>query len=85
MSYAAIAQLWQDPDIRLRLIACAATEGHTTDAVAWVDQHLLAFAAQPGWGDAYTYALDVGTIQRPGWDAGVINDQMILSAVQALS
>lgn len=82
MSYTSIADLFQDQDIRLRLIACA-TKEEKPNPIAWVDERLLQFAAKPGWGEAYEYALNTG-VNRPGRDPGVITDAAILAAVQPM-
>lgn len=84
MSYFEIAVMARDPHLRERIAACAATEGviapHPT---AWADRHQWELAAAPGWGDAYTYAVNSGS-ENPGKDEAVITDGMILSAVNQI-
>lgn len=84
MAYSDIAAMARDNSLRDRTAACAATEGvidpHPT---TWADQHQWQIAASPGWGDAWASAI-VSEVPSPGSDAGVITDQMILSAVQPM-
>lgn len=82
MSYNTIATMARDGDLQQRLIACAATEG-IENPQNWVLGNNWKLAATPGFADAYQYAVDVHN-GRPGYYDDVINDQMILSAVQAL-
>ncbi len=80
----------QDADLRMRIAACISTQ-RGYDIPAGVANHPTALAdffqwkcaGQPGWGDAYAYALANGN-ERPGDDPAVITDGMILSAVQAV-
>jgi len=87
MAYGDIALLQQDADFNLRVAACYATETTDdparTDPASWAAMHAWDMAAQPGFGDAYAYALANGN-PRPGWDPAVITDAQILSAVQSL-
>lgn len=84
MSYNSIASLSLDADLKLRLAACVASEGKGGDyPEGWVEANRWQFAATPGWGDAYGYAVAVGK-ERPGRDEGVITDPMILAAVQPM-
>ncbi len=82
MSYRTQAQAAQDQNLRLRCIACAATE-RIPQALNWVDQHMWELATQPNWGNAYASALANGD-PAPGNNEAVITDGMILSAVQAI-
>lgn len=88
MSYDDIAAAAQDAQLRMRIAACVATQtGYTVPngvrnhpvevagAIQW------ACAGQPGWGDAYAYAVSTD-VPSPGKDPAVITDGMILSAVQ---
>jgi hypothetical protein len=82
MTYWDTAQLSDDPDFRQRCTAALATEQHPTpeqQAYAWRWQ----YAGQPGFGDAYAYAVETG-VPNPGRDPSVITDEQILSATQAL-
>ena len=82
MSYWDIASMAQDGDLLNREIACAASEGKT-DPMGWADQHRWQLAGQPGWADAWASAVAAG-LPRPGMDAGVITDGMVLAAVQSM-
>ena len=81
MSYADVAAMFVDHDLRQRLTACAAIEGDPQPEI-FVQSNLWALVASPGWADAYGYAVDLGK-EHPGKDESVITDTMILSAVQA--
>jgi hypothetical protein len=88
MTYTSIATLAQDAEFLHRSSACYATEtmngpGAVVDPVSWVQARSWHLAAQPGFGDAYAYAVDQGN-PHPGSDPAVITDAMILSAVQSL-
>lgn len=84
MSYYDVAAMARDEHLRDRIAACVALEGPAGEhPVQWATQHQWALSASPGWGTAYAYAAGAG-VQNPGKDEGVITDQMILSAVQAL-
>lgn len=58
-------------------------DGQWTIPSYWVQERAWKFSAQPGWVDAYKYAVDSGD-EEPGANEGAITDGMILSAVQAL-
>lgn len=85
MAYIDVSDMASNGDLRQRIAACAATEGviapHPT---AWADAHLWQLAAEPGWAEAWQHAREDGVIERLGKDEGVINDRMILAAVQAI-
>lgn len=83
MAYEDVSKLAYDGNLRERLIAAAALEG-IADPETWVDSKRWEFAAQPGWADAYASAVETH-IDLPGLRPGVIDDTMILSAVQALN
>ena len=82
MSYRTQAILARDGQIHERIAACAAKEG-ILNPVAWADMNQWRLAAQPGWGDAYSYAINAGT-KDTGNDESVITDSMILSGVQSI-
>jgi hypothetical protein len=84
MAFSDVALLASDPDFTQRVAACAAIEKVLGDPSAWASGQRWAMAAMPGFGDAYASALASG-VERPGWDAAVITDAQILSAVQAIS
>jgi hypothetical protein len=87
MSYTSIAQAAEDKNLRLRVAACVAANYHNpadqrhvlevTDLIMW------RVCAQPGWGDAYEYAL-LTDVPDPGGDPAVITDAMVLAAVTAV-
>lgn len=82
MSYLTQAQLAGDQFLLLRVTACAASE-NVDNPQAWTMLHAWQLSAQPGWDEAYAYAIANG-VEEPGADETVITDPMILSAVQAL-
>jgi len=81
MSYRTQAIMSRDLFLRERISACAATQD-IPDVQFWAQSNQWHLAAEPGWDDAYAYAMDSG-IGEPGNRGDVINDTMILSAVQA--
>lgn len=82
MSYSTLAQMAKDPDFLDRIIACAATQG-IRQADKWAEDNKWAMAAQPGFDEAYEYAVNTG-VAKPGRNAAVVTDENILSAVKAL-
>ncbi len=85
MTYNAIAAAAQDPDLRQRIAACFAQETTGPDQpTALADLHAWRIVAHTDIADAYSYAVSLGTVERPGQDEAVVTDAMILSAVQAL-
>lgn len=90
MAYSDLALLVRDQDFSLRSQACYAVETVSNpDAIIpeqWWGLHAWDMAAQPGFADAYAYALaQTPPIERPGNDPGVITDGMILSGVQSVN
>lgn len=86
MSYRHVAMMAADPDLAQRVTACAAIEG-IPEPWVWQNARAWRFAATPGWGEQYAYALDIHKEEpeyRPGWDEAVITDADILSAVQVI-
>lgn len=91
MAYSDIALLQGDQDFRGRVTAAVSVEREAGNLVeidpnataAWVFDRIWRFAAQPGFGDAYAYAIANG-VERPGNDPSVITDAQILSAVVAI-
>lgn len=81
-NYWAIALVAADTDLQSRVTAAAAQQ-NADDPAVWAATHTWQYAAQPGWGEAYQYALDNGN-ETPGKDPAVITDAQILSAVQLL-
>ena len=87
MTYASIANIVDSASLRRRILACAADEGVPTPDL-WVTQNIWTIASQPGWADAWDYAVDNWTPDDnpdTGARPGVISDAMILAAVQALN
>jgi len=87
MSYSTMVDIANSSSLMHRVAACAAEEGVDTDPVAWAQARSWQLAAQPGWADAWAYAVDNATDDvNPdvGMRSAVINDNMILAAVQAL-
>jgi hypothetical protein len=82
MSYNTQACLARDGDLLLRAAACAATEG-ILEPETWAWKRQWQFSAQPGWDEAYSYAISA-SVENPGAQENVITDSMILSAVQAI-
>lgn len=82
MSYSSQAKLAQDPDLLERIAACTATQG-IRQPVGWAYDRQWQLSAQPGWSEAYEYALTI-SVDSPGKQENVISDTMILSAVQAI-
>lgn len=83
MSYYAQSRLAKDEALFDRVTACAASE-QIPNPQGWSWSLVWQFSAQPGWADAYSYALDTG-VQDPGRVEAVISDGQILAAVQALN
>lgn len=85
MSYKNQARMATDRYLRDRIAACAATQD-IDEPLRWAELNQWALSAAPGWDEAYSYAIEVNHKQpnfEPGIDDAIINDQMILSAVQA--
>lgn len=90
MAYYDVAMLHQDSFFSQRVSACYAIEreanpdDYPEDPVSWTYATSWTMAAQPGFGDAYAYAVNTG-VKDPGKDPGVITDAQILSAVQFIA
>ena len=90
MAYSDIAAAAQDIQLRLRVAACISTQtgyqipsGIHNHPIAIADYYQWQLAGQPGWGDAYAYAV-ANENPNHGNDPAVITDGMILSGVQAV-
>lgn len=81
MAYQTIVSMSGDRDLLYRVAACAA-EQDAANPVAWAQNHIWHVCSGQDWQDAWQYAVDTG-VTNPGANAGVINDGMILAAVQA--
>lgn len=91
MAYIDIYEMTNDYDLRSRVTACAAEQQEAgaelgMDPLVWTDTHRWAWAASPGWAEAYAYAKETHTDEKyaPGRDPAVITDGMILAEVQVL-
>jgi hypothetical protein len=90
MGYKAVSDAARDTDLQYRIAGCIATQtgyslpaGVSDNPLAVASHIMWKCAGQPGWGDAYAYAVFTN-VPNPGLDEGVITDGMILSAVQAV-
>lgn len=84
MSYADIAAMVEDWELRMRLVACAAIEQHDAP-VPFVEENIWRVCAQLGWNEAWGKALASHADDedyKPGADHGVISDAMILSGTR---
>lgn len=99
-SYLSIAAIADDEYMLARLNACVTQQFHlgnitidpkwgedATAPLSWVSNYRYLWASSPGWGESWSYALNVNTdpSYEPGKDIAVITDEMILSAVQTLA
>jgi len=87
MAYNTIVAIAGSTSLTERVAAAAAQEG-IEDPVAWAQRHVWQLAAEPGWAEAWQYALDAYTLNvnpDTGQRNDVINDAMILAAVQAIT
>jgi hypothetical protein len=86
MGYTDVAALSGDSQFISRVAACYALETVSApqlDPYTWASNHAWQLAAQPGFGDSYTYARETG-VEDPGKNPAVITDNQILAAVQSL-
>lgn len=88
MSYSSVVEMGDSQSLLSRVAACAAGEGNAQPR-AWAANNLLNIAARPAFGfaAAWDYAkgsMNVNKNPDIGAHDDVINDSMILSAVQAL-
>jgi len=86
MAYQSVVEMAGSPSLLARIIAAAAGEG-ITDPRSWAQERVWQIVSEPGWAEAWDYAkgtanddVNPDTGRRPS----VINDTMILSAVQAI-
>ena len=86
MSYQSIVEMAGSQSLQGRIAAAAADEGQA-DPVSWTQRNIWAIvAADSSWADAWDYAQDNSSLDDnpdTGARPGVINDQMILTVVQA--
>lgn len=86
MTYQSIVEMASNQSLLARIVAAAAEEGQE-NPLGWGQANIWKLAASPGWDDAWDYAKATATDDHnpdTGLRPGVISDQMILSAVQAL-
>jgi cytochrome c5 len=87
VSYYDVSQLSTDTAFISRCSACYAIESAGAPGAKnpsqWAMENCWALAAQPGFGDAYGYAIANGNTE-PGKDPAVITDAQILAAVQSI-
>jgi hypothetical protein len=81
VAYQTVVSMAGDQDLLYRVAACAAEQG-ANNPLAWAQNHMWHVVKGQDWQNAWQYALDTN-VENPGANAGVINDAMILSAVQA--
>lgn len=87
MSYTDITIMAGNASLLGRVTAAAAEEG-INDPGNWAASNIWQIVAQPGWDDAWNYAEGNKTVNvNPDTGArdDVINDGMILAAVQAVA
>jgi hypothetical protein len=88
-TYLAISQIANSESMRERMRAAITQQSRLGNApmvqnpLQWVDNNRYVWAAAPGWGEAWKYALDSGN-ENPGGDEAVITDGMILATIQEL-
>jgi len=86
MSYLSVVEMAGSQSLLSRISACAASEGQD-EPLAWAQANMWALCATPDWDDAWAYARDNANVNvnpDTGMRDDVINDNMILGAVQAL-
>jgi len=87
MTYQSIVEMAGNQTLIARVTAAAADEGQA-DPQAWVQPRIWKIVAHDsGWSDAWDYARETATLDHnpdTGARPGVINDQMILTSVQAV-
>lgn len=86
MAYQSIVQMAGSQSLLARICACAAAEGQA-EPMTWAQANMWWLCSAPDWDDAWQYAVDSATVNvNPDTGArdDVINDSMILAAVQSL-
>lgn len=83
MSYLTISVMASNPRLQQRIRAAVVEQLRDVrkDAISTAMHLTWTVCAEPGWADAYKYAVDSGNMD-PGGDEAVITDGMILAAVQ---
>lgn len=86
MAYQSVVEMASSQSLLARIVAAAAGEG-MAEPLVWAQANIWKLASTPGWADSWQYAKDTETDEvnpDTGLRPGVIGDQQILSAVQAL-
>lgn len=84
-NYNSTRQMVESESLRKRVAAAAAGEG-ILNPEQWAADQMWQLASDPGWVDSWSYAKNTETLDNnpdTGARPGVINDQTILSVVQA--
>lgn len=86
MSYQSVVEMAGSQSLLARITAAAAAEGQDEPS-QWAQTSIWKLVSAPDWDEAWEYARATWTADSnpdTGIRPGVINDGMILSAVQAL-
>ena len=86
MSYQSVVEMAGSNSLLQRIVAAAATES-IPEPLAWAQANIWRLVSTGDWDDAWDYAKGTQTVNHnpdTGARDDVINDNMILSAVQAL-
>lgn len=86
MSYQSVVEMAGSNSLLQRIVAAAATE-NIPEPLTWAQANMWKLCSTPDWDDAWQYAVDNANVNvNPDTGArdDVINDNMILGAVQAL-
>lgn len=86
MAYSSVVEMAGSQSLLSRIVAAAAGED-VADPLAWAQRNVWQVVSEPGWAEAWDYARDTANDDvnpDTGMRPGVINDNMILSAVQAV-
>lgn len=87
MTYQSVVEMARNQSLIQRVAAAAAAEG-IENPVVWAQTNIWQIASRSDWAEAWDYASSTYTLDYnpdTGARPGVINDQMILTAVQALN
>lgn len=85
MSYLSVVEMAGSQSLLTRITAAAAGEG-IPEPLSWAQRNIWEIVSAPDWDEAWDYANATRTADNnpdTGARPGVVNDQMILSAVQA--
>lgn len=86
MSYLSVVEMAGNQSLLSRIVASAAAEGQE-NPLQWAQDNIWKLVSAPDWDEAWEYARNTWTADSnpdTGIRPGVINDGMILAAVQAL-